>query len=1268
MANKRFVLDSEEFDIKPNLEFKILNVDKVYNKKFKKFEIFTEIQINHNLSGFLSLATVRDDLEENFKEILDKSLEDTSPEDRVAVLIESENLDNQIWVSYRKKKDFNIECINNAIEKVAQSQRSFLTDGKITMIVKVLKNISGRGSSKKSKNPPQTYEEKNYKKRSVIKIKNNDNSCGYRAVYVAKYYIDHQLDISKNEWKKVSDSRYAIQKSGAEIIAQSAGLSMDIPVDEDGWLKIQESLEDYQIKVIDGTYPSNIIFQGQVQKEKIIYIECLDDHYNSIINIRGYIGKNYFCESCHKGFCHLYDHCCPEHCKKCFSSCSSNNNNFKIQCIECNRDFKSDKCYQMHIQKQLCKYIKKCVECHVEYNVRNKHTCNKSVCSKCHQLYKEQPHYCFIKPKDAAKLEEDDKVNKIIVAYDIESTIINSQHQPNLLAQQTKCDKCTEVGCEFCQIGEPDYYFGKNCIIRFIDYIFDKLAKKAKLSGSLVYVFAHNARGYDAQFLLRELWNRNYIDVNVIMRGRKILLIECGNVKLLDSLNFFLQALDKLPKALGLDVTLKKGAFPHSFNRVNNYNYVGPMPSIEYFEVNKLKPDKAREIEKWYQSQVSRQDWNFMKELIEYCQNDVDILLKCLLKFRKTFIEITSIDPLTRNFTLASVGMEVFKAKFLKPLELAVTPVNGYTNNRNYSLAAETWLDWIQKSRNITLKREFKIGPYYADGYEEKSRTVFEFFGCYWHGCPCQHSSSRDNNNIGVVQQFSANQKYSEVKEKIDYYVGKGYKLEYVWECEFKEFKKNNSLIANYLTKRYQYYKCVEKVGPIKIRDSFFGGRTNNIQFYKSVESDEEIKYLDFCSLYPFVLKSKSYPNGHPILINEDFDFSLVNYYGFVKCKVEAPRGLYLPVLPVNMDGKLIFPLCKICAYNKYYDSCECLERAFVGTWTTEELKLVIEKGYKIIKIYQVLHYETRTSDIFSKYINMWLKIKQEASGWPAWCQTELDREKYIQDYKQHEGIELDANKIEKNEALRYIAKIMLNSFWGKMAQRPNLPQTEIVKTIARYHELADDDRIEITGEFSPNDDTTIITWEWTDEEDARVTNYNIAVSSYVTAYARIELYKLMEEIEYIRPHSLLYHDTDSVIYYRKMSDREISCGDFLGQLTDEIQKNYGDGSKCNAFVSLGPKNYAYQVLNQNGGLSTEIKSKGITLTGEALEIINFKRLVNMAIKYSINRESIKLEIPQCQFVINKHTQIITRVFNKIFQAVSDKRVIQCNITLPYGF
>ena len=106
-------------------------------------------------------------------------------------------------------------------------------------------------------------------------------------------------------------------------------------------------------------------------------------------------------------------------------------------------------------------------------------------------------------------------------------------------------------------------------------------------------------------------------------------------------------------------------------------------------------------------------------------------------------------------------------------------------------------------------------------------------------------------------------------------------------------------------------------------------------------------------------------------------------------------------------------------------------ERAILGTWCHVELMKAIEKGYQVLEIHEVWHWEQTTDELFKPYVNMFLKIKQEASGYPKHCVTDEQKQQYIDEYYQHEGIRLDPNKIEYNSGLRWLAKLMLNSLWG---------------------------------------------------------------------------------------------------------------------------------------------------------------------------------------------------------------------------------------------
>ena len=62
-----------------------------------------------------------------------------------------------------------------------------------------------------------------------------------------------------------------------------------------------------------------------------------------------------------------------------------------------------------------------------------------------------------------------------------------------------------------------------------------------------------------------------------------------------------------------------------------------------------------------------------------------------------------------------------------------------------------------------------------------------------------------------------------------------------------------------------------------------------------------------------------------------------------------------------------------------------------------------------------------------SLMMRCFLKMKQKASGWPSWCQTEETKRKYIREYKRKEGINLDPARIKNNPGLRSLAELMLN-------------------------------------------------------------------------------------------------------------------------------------------------------------------------------------------------------------------------------------------------
>ena len=128
-----------------------------------------------------------------------------------------------------------------------------------------------------------------------------------------------------------------------------------------------------------------------------------------------------------------------------------------------------------------------------------------------------------------------------------------------------------------------------------------------------------------------------------------------------------------------------------------------------------------------------------------------------------------------------------------------------------------------------------------------------------------------------------------------------------------------------------------------------------------------------------------------------------------------------------------MFALCKTCADTCNQTRCthSDAERAIRGTWCTIELEKALEKGYRLLQIHEVWHFPQITT-LFKEYIDTFAKIKLEASGYPKNCVTDEQKQAYVDDILEHQGIQLDPSKNVYNPGLHALAKLMLNSSWGK--------------------------------------------------------------------------------------------------------------------------------------------------------------------------------------------------------------------------------------------
>lgn len=124
-----------------------------------------------------------------------------------------------------------------------------------------------------------------------------------------------------------------------------------------------------------------------------------------------------------------------------------------------------------------------------------------------------------------------------------------------------------------------------------------------------------------------------------------------------------------------------------------------------------------------------------------------------------------------------------------------------------------------------------------------------------------------------------------------------------MWESDFDRAVESTGEMKSFI----QHLKIAS---PLQPRDAFFGGRTEAFKLHAQADEDTEIKYFDVTSLYPFINKTGKIPLGRPQIVTENFDL-LKNYEGLIKCRIHLPKHIYMPVIPMKINNKLLFGLCR---------------------------------------------------------------------------------------------------------------------------------------------------------------------------------------------------------------------------------------------------------------------------------------------------------------------------------------------------------------------
>ncbi len=1156
------------------------------------------------------------------------------PEDRMSFAMISDD-GKALSTGFVKRDDLSGDLLTNEINKLLSNYSGFQLDDKTKIYIKISRRngianpvVGGKKTSCASK-------EAIYDRRSVIQVDGGGLECCFQqCVALGLAFMSQKankdgvkLDFDVQSWEKMTKSKtkQKYREESAKAISKYCGIKLGVASIPDDALMVEEKL-GVEIVIFDvGTgltrvFPPDKRISAKKREPKQIYMLKTGDHVDYVKKPHCLFMLDKWCPICFTGYkqTHLK---CAQTCDKCHSNeCVREQERQEAPCKACNQVFYSEACFDRHLKRKLCAKRTLCRTCFQMYDrSKDKHVCGERKCPNCKETVDLADHKCYIQ---RLKTPENVKDNKYIY-YDCEAYVNENPHRPYLfVAMYSFSNEVFEFSSkeEFCQWVLDDKHKGYTAI-------------------------AHNGGGYDVHAVRNYCLENGVLPVkgSEIYKGGKLISVKFNGVRFIDSARFINGPLSGFADTFGMDKSkFSKGHFPYRFVTPENiHNTLEGLPEKHWFDFNLLKSKKSRDEANFWYDENEDKPYNPWEATRLYCRQDVMILKQGCEILRNMFIETSKIDPF-QSVTIASVCQKIYLQNDMPTGSIAVL------NDKSAQLkfvAQEEYLNYISNTLGRELVRQYKVGSFICGAYDSEAKTVYEFNGCYFHGCPSCYPGSFFNKKLQArMASILAKTQDKESKLKKE-----GFKVVSMWGCEWAEMKKD-------IPRNIWEYQD----DTIDYREAIQGGRTEVFQSYAESTDDMLIRYSDYVSLYPSVMSGKfvpitkekeesaaRYPVGHPVEMkrpdqNEvEKGLLLDKYYGFVKCTILPPRDLKIPLLGKTLDGKLKFGLCAACAASNT-KSCTHSEqeRALVGTWTTAEVKKALVLGYRFLEVYCLSHFpdtykvwdeatdtyefsELSTS-LFSSYVSRFFAIKDKAAR-------------------------------ENNAGLKAISKLCLNNLWGKFAQRELMTSRETCSG-KRCHQLvhySPDVIVKDVTYLSPD----VYSVEFQDKNKALDTRYKISavIGAYTTSLARLRLYEALE----VLGDSVIYCDTDSVVYYEKKGvESKVLTSKILGALEDELKGGY-----IREFVALAPKTYGY-IADIKGEKKVEVKCKGFVLNLKNQKQVNigsYKAMVRG------RRETIKTV--DMQFKIRKHSGLIeTTELQKEMIYKPDKRILQGVNSVPFGY
>ena len=662
----------------------------------------------HQLRDARPSDNIGEALTEALRAAINSELErlEVRPHDRVnfsmeahgfAVAFQSVNFEVREFLERSLRLDTLLQSLANKLN----STESFDPQQGFEVLLSVIAMPTPGSRPLKSKVGRRCMEKVLKTKQCLIPIKNKDLLCCARAIVAMRAHCHKDRDgVTRALWSTLRQGRPR-QTTAAQELHRLAGVP-EGPCGIEELQQFQDVLgNEYQLVVLSFCKLFMLIFKGP-EAPHIIRLVKADIHYHGCTSFPAFVNKSYYCLECEKGYDHeesKHHSCKGRVCKSCNRKTCPD---YRIgtmpatRCPACNSLFFGEDCLQFHRSGKECGKYRTCLICHAEYvyHPKKRHRCGFAKCPSCEEVVSVATHRCFIQPVDThppaeGKREKDPWQNALFVYADIEAMqLVDRSFKANMLCYRTSEEE--EIHC----------LRGSTYVLEFLHDLDDLTDQPVEGEDdddederSIIIIF-HNLKGFDGNFILRELYLQQRSVTAQLTVAAKVLSFTSGPLWFKDSLCFLPMSLASFSGTFGI-TELKKGYFPHPFNTPENQAYVGRIPDVEFYDPEGMKDVKAKEtFERWHADQVSRGvAFDFQKEMAEYCKSDVALLQAGCEAFCTQFSEIAGFNPMGPCVTIASACNLYWRREHLAPDCIAVEPMQGWRGARvNQSKAAFQWL------------------------------------------------------------------------------------------------------------------------------------------------------------------------------------------------------------------------------------------------------------------------------------------------------------------------------------------------------------------------------------------------------------------------------------------------------------------------------------------------------------------------------------------------------------------------------------------------